>query len=114
MPSTNYTIKKQEFLNSVVNKIGRQIYSTTAYTNPLKRIKKGFIENTIKDFKRSYNSAYKELRKLGYDDEDIAYSMKSLIEENDYSNSDQLIDDVAKKYDVYDKLLEKAFHASQF
>ena len=45
MPNVNYTIKKQEFLNSVVNKIGKQIYSTTAYTNPLKRIKKGFIEN---------------------------------------------------------------------
>ena len=45
MPSANYAIKKQEFLNSVVNKIGKQIYSTTAYTNPLKRIKRGFIEN---------------------------------------------------------------------
>ena len=45
MPSANYTIKKQEFLNSVVNKIGKQVYSTTAYTNPLKRIKRGFIEN---------------------------------------------------------------------
>lgn len=45
MPSPTYAIKKQEFLNSVVNKIGRQIYSTTAYSNPLKRLKKGFIEN---------------------------------------------------------------------
>lgn len=45
MPSATYTVKKQEFLNSVVNKIGRQIYSTTAYTNPLKRLKKGFIDN---------------------------------------------------------------------
>jgi uncharacterized protein YihD (DUF1040 family) len=45
MPSTNYTVKKQEFLNSVVNKIGKQIYSSTAYTNPLKRIKRGFIDN---------------------------------------------------------------------
>lgn len=45
MPSSTYVIKKQEFLNSVVNKIGRQIYSTTAYVNPLKRLKKGFIEN---------------------------------------------------------------------
>ena len=45
MPSLTYAIKKQEFLNSVVNKIGRQIYSTTAYSNPLKRLKKGFIEN---------------------------------------------------------------------
>lgn len=45
MPSATYTIKKQEFLNSVVNKIGKQVYSTTAYVNPLKRIKRGFIEN---------------------------------------------------------------------
>lgn len=45
MPSATYTIKKQEFLNSVVNKIGLQVYSTTAYVNPLKRIKRGFIEN---------------------------------------------------------------------
>lgn len=45
MPSSTYTVKKQEFLNSVVNKIGKQVYSSTAYVNPLKRIKKGFIEN---------------------------------------------------------------------
>lgn len=45
MPSVNYTPVKGEFLNSVVNKIGRQIYSTTAYVNPLKRLKKGFIDN---------------------------------------------------------------------
>ena len=45
MPTSKYSIKKQEFLNSVINKIGKQIYSTTAYTNPLKRLKKGFIEN---------------------------------------------------------------------
>lgn len=45
MPSATYVIKKQEFLNSVVNKIGKQVYSTTAYVNPLKRIKRGFIEN---------------------------------------------------------------------
>ncbi len=45
MPSATYTVKKQEFLNSVINKIGKQTYSTTAYVNPLKRLKKGFIEN---------------------------------------------------------------------
>lgn len=45
MPSTTYVVKKQEFLNSVVNKIGKQIYSSTAYTNPLKRLKRGFIAN---------------------------------------------------------------------
>ena len=37
MPSPTYAIKKQEFLNSVVNKIGRQIYSTTAYSDPLQK-----------------------------------------------------------------------------
>ena len=45
MSSPTYVIKKQEFLNSVVNKIGKQVYSSTAYVNPLKRIKRGFIEN---------------------------------------------------------------------
>lgn len=45
MPNATYVVKKQEFLNSVVNKIGKQIYSSTAYVNPLKRIKRGFIEN---------------------------------------------------------------------
>lgn len=45
MPNAVYTVAKGAFLNSVVNKIGRQIYSTTAYQNPLKRLKKGFIEN---------------------------------------------------------------------
>ena len=40
----NYTIKKQEFLNSVVNKIGKQTYSDQAYTNPLKRFKGEFVD----------------------------------------------------------------------
>lgn len=44
-PSNNYTTAKGEFLNSVVNKIGKQIWSSKAYVNPLKRLKKGFIEN---------------------------------------------------------------------
>ena len=45
MPTSNYTPVKGVFLNSVVNKIGKQIYSSTAYQNPLKRLKKGFIDN---------------------------------------------------------------------
>ena len=95
-------------------RVRNKVKTYTGWKKQDDSFKKGFIENTIKDFKRTYSGAYKELRKLGLDDEDIAYSMKSLIEEGDYSNSDQLIDDVAKKYDVYDKLLEKAYHASQF
>ena len=95
-------------------RVRNKIKTYTGWKKQDDGFKKGFIENTIKDFKRAYPAAYKELKKLGYDDEDITHSMKSLIEENDYSNSDQLIDDVTKKYDVYDKLLEKAYHASQF
>jgi hypothetical protein len=45
MPTSTYTPAKSEFLTNVVNKIGKQIYSSTAYQNPLKRLKKGFIDN---------------------------------------------------------------------
>ena len=44
-PKDSYTVAKGEFLNSVINKVGKQIWSSKAYTNPLKRLKKGFIEN---------------------------------------------------------------------
>lgn len=43
-PKSTYTIAKQSFLNSVVDKIGRQEFSDKAFTNPLARLKKGFIE----------------------------------------------------------------------
>ena len=76
--------------------------------------KKGFIENTIKDFKKAYSDTYEELRKQGLSDEDIANSIKSLIEQGNYSNSDQLIEEVAKEYDVYDKLMERAFDLSNY
>ena len=76
--------------------------------------KKGFIENTIKDFKKAYSDTYEELRKQGLSDEDIANSIKSLIEQGNYSNSDQLIEKVAKEYDVYDKLIERAFDLSNY
>ena len=76
--------------------------------------KKGFIENTIKDFKKAYSDTYEELRKQGLSDEDIANSIKSLIEQGNYKNSDQLIEEVAKEYDVYDKLMERAFDLSNY
>lgn len=44
-PTATFTPTKQTFLNSVVNKIGKQEYSDQAYVNPLKRLKGGFIEN---------------------------------------------------------------------
>lgn len=43
-PSPTYTTTKQEFLNSVLNKIGKQEFSNLVYINPLKRIKGEFIE----------------------------------------------------------------------
>lgn len=43
-PTPTYTTTKQEFLNSVLNKIGKQEFSNLVYINPLKRIKGEFIE----------------------------------------------------------------------
>jgi hypothetical protein len=43
-PSATLTQTKQEFLNSVLNKIGKQEFSNLVYTNPLKRIRGEFIE----------------------------------------------------------------------
>lgn len=44
-PSIANINKKNEFLGSIVNKIGRQEYSSKAYLNPLAKFKKGFIDN---------------------------------------------------------------------
>ena len=44
-PSTTNVNAMNEFLETVVNKIGRQEWSSRAYVNPLRRFKKGFIEN---------------------------------------------------------------------
>ena len=43
-PTATYTQTKQEFLNSVLNKIGKQEFSNLVYINPLKRIKGEFLE----------------------------------------------------------------------
>ena len=63
---------------------------------------------------QAYGDTYKELRKQGLSDEDIANSIESLIEQGNYSTSDQLIEEVAKEYDVYDKLIERAFDLSNY
>ena len=42
-PTSTYTQTKQEFLNSVLNKIGKQEFSNKTYTNPLKRLRGQFI-----------------------------------------------------------------------
>lgn len=45
MPFTPYTLDMNNFLTTVLNKIGRTQWSNKAYSNPLKEFKKGFIEN---------------------------------------------------------------------
>lgn len=44
-PSITNINQKNEFLGSLVNKIGRQEYASKAYLNPLAKFKKGFIDN---------------------------------------------------------------------
>jgi len=44
-PSLTNLNAKNEFLGSVLNKIGRQTYASKAYLNPLAKFKKGFIDN---------------------------------------------------------------------
>lgn len=44
-PSKSAIYTKNEFLGTLVEKIGRQSYSSRAYLNPLAKFKKGFIEN---------------------------------------------------------------------
>lgn len=43
-PTATYTNTKQEFLNSVLNKIGKQEFSNLVYKNPLKRIRGEFVD----------------------------------------------------------------------
>ena len=106
MPSATYVIKKQEFLNSVVNKIGKQIYSTTAYTNPLKRIKRGFIENA-NEIEEIYIS-----RAVGYDYDPDGSGALDRVKPNVTTQYHQV--DYAKDFQVtiQDKQVRKGFTTS--
>lgn len=103
MPSATYTIKKQEFLNSVVNKIGKQVYSTTAYTNPLKRIKRGFIENA-NEIEEIYIA-----RAVGYDYDPNGTGALDRVKPNVKTQYHQV--DYAKDFQVtiQDKQVRKGF-----
>lgn len=103
MPSATYVIKKQEFLNSVVNKIGKQIYSTTAYINPLKRIKRGFIENA-NEIEEIYIA-----RAVGYDYDPNGSGALDRVKPNITTQYHQV--DYAKDFQVtiQDKQVRKGF-----
>ena len=62
-PTGEYSMAKQEFLNSVINKIGKQEFSDQAFVNPLKRLKGGFIESAS-DIEEIYVSKAED---TGYD-----------------------------------------------
>lgn len=62
-PSETYTQTKQEFLNSVLNKIGKQEFSNLVYINPLKRIKGEFLEGAT-DIEEIYVERSSD---IGYD-----------------------------------------------
>ena len=64
-PNGNYTQTKQEFLNSVLSKIGQQEFSIKTYTNPLKRLRGKFIEGPT-DIEEIY---VERLEDTGYDKE---------------------------------------------
>lgn len=106
MPSLTYTIKKQEFLNSVINKIGKQIYSSTAYTNPLKRIKRGFIENA-NEIEEIYIA-----RAIGYDYDPTGTGALDRVKPNVITQYHQV--DYAKDFQVtiQDKQVRKGFTTS--
>lgn len=66
-PSATYTQTKQEFLNSVLNKIGKQEFSNVTYKNPLKRIIGEFIEGAH-DIEEIYVDRSED---IGYDPDGI-------------------------------------------
>lgn len=107
MSSATYTIKKQEFLNSVINKIGKQQYSTTAYVNPLKRLKRGFIENA-NEIEEIYIS-----RAVGYEYDPtgagaldrVKPDVKTMYHQVDYAKDFQVT--------IQDKQVRKGFTTSE-
>lgn len=44
-PTANYTTQANQFVSELINKIGRQEYSSKTYSNPMASLKSGFIDN---------------------------------------------------------------------
>lgn len=106
-PTGNYTIAKQEFLNSVINKIGRQEYSDQAYYNPLKRLKGGFIDSAS-DIEEIYVSRAED---TGYDKEGtgVLDRSKPTVYTQYHTNEAEH----GYKVTVHDKQARKGFTSSQ-
>ena len=106
-PTGDYTIAKQEFLNSVINKIGRQEYSDQAYYNPLKRLKGGFIDNAS-DIEEIYVGRAED---TGYDKEGtgVLDRAKPTLYTQYHTNEVEH----GYKVTVHDKQSRKGFTSSQ-
>jgi hypothetical protein len=102
-PNTEFTIVKQEFLNSVINKIGKQTYADQAYLNPLKRFKGEFIENAS-DIEEIYVSKAED---TGYDKEgaNVLDRAKPVVYARYHSNEIEH----GYKVTVHDKQMRKGF-----
>lgn len=102
-PSGTYTISKQEFLNSVINKIGKQTYSDQAYVNPLKRFKRDFIE-CASDIEEIYVGRVQD---TGYDVE--GKGVLDRVKPNVYTQYHTNSKEHGYKVTVHDKQTRKGF-----
>lgn len=102
-PSAEYSITKQEFLNSVINKIGKQTYSDQAYSNPLKRFKGEFVE-TATDIEEIYVGRVED---TGYDvdGKGVLDRVKPQVAVQYHTNEIEH----AYKVTIQDKMMRKGF-----
>lgn len=102
-PTANYTVAKQSFLNSVINKIGRQEYSNQAFQNPLVRLKGDFIENAS-DIEEIYVSPVDD---TGYDETGAGVLDRVLPSVSTQYHTETI--DHGFKVSIQDKMMKKGF-----
>jgi len=102
-PSAEYTLTKQEFLNSVINKIGKEEFADQAFVNPLKRFKGGFIENAS-DIEEIYVGRATD---TGYDKEGTGVLDRAKPTVNVQYHTNEL--EHGYKVTVHDKQVRKGF-----
>lgn len=107
IPTATYTVAKQEFLNSVINKIGKQTYSDQVYLNPLKRFKGEFIDNAS-DIEEIYIDRASD---IGYDPTGagVMDRAKPTVSVQYHTNEKEH----GYKVTVQDKQMRKGFTTSQ-
>lgn len=106
-PSATYTNAKQEFLNSVINKIGKQTYADQAYSNPLKRFKGEFIDSAS-DIEEIYVDRAQD---TGYDVDgaNVMDRAKPTVSVQYHTNEKEH----GYKVTVHDKMMRKGFSTTK-